>query len=171
VTRCRSGNDDIGQSRCLASAARAIRHHAGDAGRRHIESKNAGAVRCRTVSNHAARLALLRVARWRRDLAILSSISAVVTTDRNNEAEWASIHSTSAGTAGRDRAAAEMTLVSTRYTGRSKDRFYAGPNCRGSADPRPQVALTSGDGRRSEHGIAAPTPHSSRPQLVACRDG
>jgi hypothetical protein len=43
-----------------------------------------------------------------------------VTADMNNEAECVSIHATSAGDTGRDGAAAEITLVSTRYTGKSE---------------------------------------------------
>src|SRR5665213_4404701 len=68
------------------------------------------------VSSQSARSALLRVAPSRRVLAIPSSISATVTADINKEAECVSIHSTSADGTSRDGAAAEMTLVSTRYT-------------------------------------------------------
>src|SRR6266404_6385321 len=70
-----------------------------------------------TVSNHAVRSTLLREAPSRRNLAMPSSISATVTADRNKVAECKSIQSTKLGGIGRDGAAAEMTLVSTRYTG------------------------------------------------------
>src|SRR6266481_649786 len=122
------------------------------------------------VSNHAARSELFRVAPSRRDLAIPSSISAIVTAYKNNEADWIFIHSTSAGGAGRDGAAAEMTVLSTRYTG-IRDQLFAILNCCGSVDRPPSMALPSTDGGKSEHWIAAPTPHSSRPQPVACRGG
>src|ERR1700712_456239 len=82
--------------------------------------------RCKIVSSQAVRSALLREAPSRRNLVTPSSISATVTDDINNEAECVSIHSTSANGTGRDGAAADKTLVSTRYTGNQRPDFRNG---------------------------------------------
>ena len=97
----RRGDDYIGKARRMALPSRAVGDGTGYPSGWVGTSKARDTVAIQVTDgflSHDARFALLRAARSRRNFAIPSSISATVTTDRNNEAEWASIHSIGAPT-------------------------------------------------------------------------
>jgi len=139
-SRCRRLRDRIVRPWRCAVAAMTISANPGACPRPRARSDSTPAIRavaasnerirslykCRTVSSQAVSSELLRVAPSRRSLAIPSSISATVTADMDNEAEWVSIHSTSAADTDLDGATADKTLVSTRYTGNQRPDFRNG---------------------------------------------